>query len=104
MDAVTWVDRERAIVALRTGTEPIDVIRFDLPAEDVARTAALANVVHAIGERDHVVVMGPEPERTRLEREYVAIYRRPDRLRDAEPGTSEVETSVVERLRELTSA
>jgi hypothetical protein len=83
-DAITWVDRRRAIVARRTSRGAIDVEEFPFPPDEPGRLLAIAAVVHAIGESDRVVVMGPESARTRLEREYVAISHRPDRLVDVE--------------------
>jgi hypothetical protein len=98
-NAVTWIQRERAVVARTQAGETIDLVEFDLPLAGIERTEALARVAHAIGDRDHVVVMGVEPERTQLEREYVAIYQRPDRLVDVEATAPLSDTEIVERLR-----
>jgi hypothetical protein len=61
----------------------------------------LAIVVHAIGDRERVLIMGPSSTRLALEREYVAIYRRPDRLVDVEPGDAVDRVELVRRLCEL---
>lgn len=81
-DVITWIDRHRAIVARRTPRGAIEVNEFDLPSDEPAQQIALASVAHALAEGDRVAVMGAEPVRTRLEREYVAISHRPDRLVD----------------------
>lgn len=83
-DAITWVDRRRAIVARRMPGGAVDVEEFTFPQDETGRQLAFAAVAHAIGESDRVVVMGPESARTRLEREYVAISHRPDRLVEIE--------------------
>jgi hypothetical protein len=60
----------------------------------------LAAVAHAIGDRDRILVLGPEPSRTSLEREYVSIFRRPDRLVDMEPEGPVSRADLVALLRE----
>jgi hypothetical protein len=83
-DAITWVDRRRAIVARRTAGGAVDVEEFSLPPDEAGRQLALAAVAHVIADSERVLVMGPEVARTRLEREYVTISHRPDRLVDVE--------------------
>jgi hypothetical protein len=61
----------------------------------------LAMVVRAIGDREVVVILGPSSLRLALEREYVAIYHRPERLVDVEPAGRVDESKLVDRLREL---
>ncbi len=61
----------------------------------------LALVVRAIGDRQRVVILGPSSARLELEREYVAIYRRPDRIVDVEPAGAVNTEDLVERLRAL---
>lgn len=61
----------------------------------------LALVVRVIGDRQRVLILGPSSVRLALEREYVAVFRRRDRLVDVEPaGTIDAEELVV-RLRAL---
>lgn len=64
-------------------------------------SAYLAAVVDAIGDRERVLILGRDPEALALERAYVAIYRRPDRLVDVEPAGPVGERELVERVREL---
>jgi hypothetical protein len=99
-DAITWIDRRHAIVALTTPRGAIDVQEFVLPDDEPGRLVELAAIVHAIGDRDRIVVMGPEPSRTSLEREYVSIVRRPDRLVDVEAEGPVSRADVVALLRE----
>lgn len=81
-ETITWIDRAHAIVA-STSNGNLEVAEFTIPADEVGRSRAMADIVHAIGDADRVLVVGSEPDRTRLEREYVAIWQRPDRIVDA---------------------
>jgi hypothetical protein len=97
--AITWIDRDGALIARRGGDGTIDVTAVRrAPGE---ASPFLARVAHEIGDRDRVVIMGPGPTRTELEREYVAVYHRPDRLVDVEPAGEMSETDLLDRLHEL---
>ncbi|HWP62597.1 MAG TPA: hypothetical protein VNO86_03930 [Candidatus Binatia bacterium] len=108
--AITWVDRRRAIVVKTApdGTVEVERVERDVPGD--GRTY-LARVVHDIGDEERVVVVGPWPDRTALERAYTAVVQRPDRLVDVEPtgplasdalmGAALDEPALVERLRRL---
>jgi hypothetical protein len=96
-DAITWVDRRRAIVARRTARGAIEVSEFTFPQDEPGRQIALAAVAHALAESDRVAVMGAESVRTWLEREFVTISHRPDRLVDM-PGEGPVGHDDLARL------
>lgn len=105
--AITWIDRHRAVVVKTTPEGSVEVGRVERDVPGDGRTY-LARIAHEIGDQDRVVVVGPWPERTELERAYVAIYQRPDRLVDVEPaGPLEAsavdEPTLVEALRTLAS-
>jgi len=99
-DAITWIDRRSAIVARRTPRGAIDIEEFALPPDEPGQSLAVASVAHAIVESDRVVVLGPQPARTRLEREFVAISHRPDRLVDVEREGPVSRADLVDLLRE----
>lgn len=61
----------------------------------------LAEVVRAIGDRQRVVILGPSSVRLALEREYVSIFQRPERLVDVEPSARLEVRELVERVRAL---
>ncbi|HLO36825.1 MAG TPA: hypothetical protein VK194_12110, partial [Candidatus Deferrimicrobium sp.] len=63
----------------------------------------LADVVREIGDRERVMILGPNEVRLDLEREYVAIYRRPERLVDVEPAGRLDAEALVRRARRLAS-
>lgn len=97
--AVVWINGRQAIVA----TMGVDgrVFTCEINRGLSPESAYVALVVHAIGDRDRVVILGPSSARLALEREYVSIYRRPDRLVDVEPAGPVKTEDLVERLRAL---
>jgi hypothetical protein len=99
-DTVTWIDRRRAFVARLTPHGAVEIDEFPLPAEEPGRILAIAAVAHAIGDRERIVVLGPESSRIALERELVSIFRRPDRLVDQESNGPVGPAALVALLRE----
>lgn len=97
--AVVWINGRQAIVATM-GTDG-QVFTCEINRGLSEEAAYLALVVHAVGDRDRVVILGPSSARLALEREYVAIYRRPDRLVDVEPAGAVNTEQLVARLRAL---
>jgi hypothetical protein len=97
--AVAWINGRHAMVARMTeeGRISTSSIARGLDAEG----AYLAKVVHAIGDQDRVVILGPSSVRLLLEREYVAIHHRPDHLVDVEVATAVDEAKLIDRLHEL---
>lgn len=82
--AVVWIDENRAIVASVEGdgqTSMCDITRGALH-----EASYLEQVVRAVGDRRRVMILGPDEARLALEREYVAVYHRPERLVDVEPA------------------
>ena len=82
--AVVWIDATHALVASVEGdggTSTCDITRGLLH-----ESVYLEEVVRAVGDRRRVMILGPGSERLALEREYVAVYHRPERLVDVEPA------------------
>jgi hypothetical protein len=77
LSAVVWMDEERALVARSSGDgiSMVEIARGVHP-----ETQYLAHVVQEIGDGERVMVVGSGPLRLALEREYVSINHRPDRL------------------------
>jgi hypothetical protein len=97
--AVVWLNGREARVA-RTGTRgrPVVVtIRRGVGEVD----PFLLRVVREIGDRERVVILGPGSARLALEREYVSLYRRPERLVDVEPEGAVTSADLMERLSTL---
>jgi hypothetical protein len=80
--AVVWIDPASAVVASVEGdgqTSTCDIARGSLH-----ESRYLEQVIRAIGDRRRVMILGPDAARLALEREYVAVFHRPERLVDVE--------------------
>ncbi len=101
--AVTWIDPTRAVIA-RTGTGGEVAVRT-IRHESVRSGTRpfLARVVDEIGDRDRILILGPDAMRVELEREYVTIYHRPDRILDVEASGPAEQAELVRRLEALTA-
>jgi hypothetical protein len=97
--AVVWIDARRAVVA--TMNEKGRISSRALDRGDDPEAPFLARVVHAIGDRERVIMLGPDMVRLALEREYVAIFHTPDRLVDVEPSGPVYKDQLEDRVREL---
>jgi len=97
--AVAWIDDGHAKVVLMGPDGRISTRLVERGTHTEA--AYLAEIVRAMGERERVVILGPGPTRLALEREYVAIHHRPDRLVDVEPAGHTTVSELVERLQTL---
>ena len=97
-DAVVWVDERHAIVAR---TDDGGIATTEIRRVGQAETRYLARVVHEIGDREHVMIVGPYPIRLALEREYVAISHRPDRLIPVPSAARGAGGEILDRLERL---
>lgn len=97
-DAVVWVDERHAILARSDGggIATTEIRRVNQP-----EGRFLARVVHEIGDREHVMIVGPQPIRLALEREYVAISHRPDRLIPVPPKARGAGAEILARIERL---
>jgi hypothetical protein len=96
--AVVWLDRSRAMVA-RAGAGRPEVTDVDRELDPEA--SYLLRVIHEAANCDRVVIMGPDASRIAFEREYVALYQRPDRLIDLGIEAAPQPRQLVDRLRFL---
>jgi hypothetical protein len=97
--AVAWINGRTASLALMDETGQISTCEIYRGLEP--EHSYMTIVVRAIGDRERVVILGPSAMRLALEREYVAIHGRPDRLVDVEPAGPVDRSDLVRRLREL---
>jgi hypothetical protein len=97
--AAVWINGRQANVA----TIGVDghVRTCEISRGWLSEQSYLAQVIRAIGDRERVAILGPTSERLALERDYVAIYHRPDRLIDVEPAGPTSSDELIERLRTL---
>jgi hypothetical protein len=96
--AVVWLDRSRAMVARTRAGRP-EVTDVDRQRDPEA--SYLFRVIHEAADCDRVVIMGPDASRIAFEREYVALYQRPDRLIDIGIEAAPQPRQLVDRLRFL---
>jgi hypothetical protein len=101
--AVAWVDERHAIVARSIADDIVVSELAAKTAEGRTDTSYLTRVVDEIGDQDRLVILGPSSTRLALEREYVTIFHRPDRLLDVEFAEPLGRDAIVERLRSIRS-
>jgi hypothetical protein len=97
--AVVSIDEHEAIVGLideRGGVCSCTVTRGGCP-----QLRYLDIVVRVIGDPERVAILGTGSMRLALEREYVSIVKRPDRLVDVEPTGRVDSIELLGRLRRL---
>lgn len=99
--AVVWINHRRANVATMNADGRVSTYQVNRGPKP--EPSFLALVVRAIGDRERVMILGLGSARLALEREYVAIFRRPDRLVDVEPAGVIDAEMLVDRLRALTT-
>ena len=97
--AVIWIDARHAIVARTLDPDRVSMTEIERGTD--AEAQYLAHVVHEIGDRERVMVVGPNGVRLALEREYVSISHRPDHLVPTPPGAWNNGAEIVDRLRRL---
>ena len=97
--AVVWINGRQAIVATMSADEQVFTCEINRGLSP--ESAYMALVVRAVGDRQRVVILGPSSARLALEREYVSIYHRPDRIVDVEPAGVVNTEDLVARLRAL---
>ena len=94
-DAVVWIDEQHALVAQLDPAGEISTVEVRRAQQAEARY-----VVHELGAHEHIMVLGPEPIRLALERRFVAVGHRPDRLM-APPRAESAGQRVMAGLSEL---
>ena len=99
--AVAWINERQATVATMSHDGRISTC--EISRGWLGERSYLAQVVRVIGDRKRVVILGPSSVRLALEREYVAVFKRPDRLVDVELAGPIDTGALIDRLRNLAS-
>ena len=97
--AVVWIDGRQALAALMSHDGRISTC--EVSRGWLAQPSYLAHVVRVVGDRQRVVILGPSSVRSALERTYVTMFRRADRLVDVEPAGPVSPDDLVDRVRTL---
>jgi hypothetical protein len=94
--AAVSINGRHAVIALLAGDGRVSTCEIDRGIDP--EPSYLVNVARMIGDRRRIAFMGPGSARLALERAYVAIYHRPDRLIDVEPTAPMDAEHLTERL------
>jgi len=97
--AIVWVDADRAFVSGTTAEGRIESERIERGA--CSENEYLAHVVHEIGNRARISIVGPSAIRLALEREFVSISHRPERLVGIPLSHRATDHEILARLRRL---
>lgn len=97
--AAVWINGRQAVVAAVSDDGRISTC--EITRGWMREQPYLAQVIRVIGDRQRVLILGPSSIRLALEREYVAMYRRPDRLIDVKPASPVSPEELIERVRTL---
>jgi hypothetical protein len=95
---VIWLDRSHALIARGPAGQP-QIVEVDRSFD--AESSYLLRVIHEAADSDRLVVMGTDAARVAFEREYVALYHRPDRLIDVGQVIHPRRAELVDQLRML---
>lgn len=98
-DAVVWIDERHAIIARCEPEGQIATVEVRRLARPENRF--VAQVVHEIAGQGRVMVIGSHPLRLALERRFVAVSHRPDRLVAAPPRARTAGNQIVQALDRL---
>jgi hypothetical protein len=93
-----FIDHWHALVGRSEGSKATVT---DLSRELETEPEFLLRVARETADCDRIVVMGPGGDRLAFEREYVSLYRRPDRLLDDEAIATATRFDLLDRLRIL---
>lgn len=101
--AVVLLGATEAVVARTRADGRDEIVRVARRARRAGAPAYHVRVLHEVGDRAPIVIMGPSAERTSFERELVRLSHRPD-LFVEEPAVHDAHPqALLERLRGLRS-
>ena len=101
--AVVLLAATEAVVARTRPDGRDEITRVPRRSRRAGAPSFFVRILHELGDRAPVVILGASPERTAFEREFVMISHRPDRLvEDASVHDAHPE-ALLERLRGLRS-
>ncbi len=97
--AVVWINGRHAVVAVADGGAGIASSTVERMIESEADF--VARIVGRVGNSERVMVLGPASLRLAVQRAYVAISHRPDRLVELERSGRIDPIELAERVRAL---
>ena len=101
--AVVLLAATEAVVARTRPDGRDEIVRVPRRSGRGGTPSFLLRVLHELGDRAPVVIMGTSSERTAFEREFVMVSHRPDRLLEDATVHDAHPEALLERLRALRS-
>jgi len=99
--AAVWLEPGRAFIVHVGDGGDRTTLEVEVPLLAGDMPPVLAEVAHAVGDADRVLMLGPVDLSTAPEREIVAIGHRPDAIREERPGGPVDESYLRARLERL---
>ena len=99
--AVVWISGRHAVVAVADRHDNCGITSTTVEREMESEADFVTRIVSAVGDSERLMVLGPASRRLAVQRAYVAISHRPDRLVELEKTGPINPTEVAERLRAL---
>jgi hypothetical protein len=101
--AVVLLAATEAVVARTRPDGRDEVVRVPRRSSRTGAPPFFVRVIHELGDRAPVVIMGTGPDRTAFEREFVMVSHRPDRLLEDAGVADAHPAALLERLGSLRS-
>jgi hypothetical protein len=99
--AVVWISGRRADVAVADRDDICGITSTTVEREIESEADFVTRIVSAVGDSERLLVLGPASRRLAVQRAYVAISHRPDRLVELERHGPVDPKELAERLRSL---
>lgn len=101
--AVVLIGATEAVIARTRPDGRDEIVRVRRRTRRAGAPPFFVRIIHEVGDRSPVVILGDPTERTAFEREFVAVSHRPDRLVDDASVHDAHPEALLERLRGLRS-
>lgn len=101
--AVVLLAATEAVIARTRPDGRDEIVRVRRRTRKTGAPPFFVRILHEVGDRAPVVILGTAAERTAFEREFVAVSHRPDRLLDDASVHDAHPEALLERLRGLRS-
>lgn len=101
--AVVLLAATEAVIARTRADGHDEIVRVRRRTRKAGAPPFFVRILHELGDRAPIVILGTTTERTAFEREFVAVSHRPDRILDDASVHDAHPEALLERLRGLRS-
>lgn len=101
--AIVLLAASEAVIARTRPDGRDEIARVPRSSGRASTPSFFVRILHELGDRAPVVIMGSGPDRTAFEREFVLVSHRPDRLLEDASVHDAHPAALLERLRSLRS-